>query len=137
MPAKDDSWVLVTGASSGFGEEFARQYAAQGRRLTLVARRLEKLEALASDLRSKYRVDVLVEQADLSSVPAVIDLHKRLRERGISVGVLINNAGHGWQGPFIDEPLDKSTVSQAITDRVMGAWDGAGPAGGTPALPKR
>jgi short-subunit dehydrogenase len=47
MTAKDNSWVLVTGASSGFGEEFARQYAAQGRPLVLVARRLEKLQTLA------------------------------------------------------------------------------------------
>ena len=48
---QDQSWVLVTGASSGFGEEFARQYAAQGRPLVLVARRIEKLQALATELR--------------------------------------------------------------------------------------
>ncbi len=108
MTAKDDSWVLVTGASSGFGEEFARQYAAQGRRLALVARRLEKLQALASELRDQYHVDVIVEQVDLSAIRAVIDLHKRLHERGITVGVLINNAGHGWQGPFLDAPIDKT-----------------------------
>ncbi len=108
MTAKDDSWVLVTGASSGFGEEFARQYAAQGRRLVLVARRLEKLQALASELRDRYRVDVVVEQVDLSAIPAVIDLHKRLSDRGTTIGVLINNAGHGLQGSFLDEPLDKT-----------------------------
>ncbi len=108
MKAKDDSWVLVTGASSGFGEEFARQYAAQGRRLVLVARRLEKLQALASELRDRYRVDVIVEQVDLSAIPAVIELHKRLSECGTTIGVLINNAGHGWQGPFLDAPLDKT-----------------------------
>jgi short-subunit dehydrogenase len=50
MTLKDQSWVPVTGASSGFGEEFARQYAAQGRPLVLVARRLEKLETLATAL---------------------------------------------------------------------------------------
>jgi coniferyl-aldehyde dehydrogenase len=76
-------WVLVTGASSGFGEEFARQYAAQGRPLVLVARRLEKLETLAAKLRETNRVEVIVEQVDVSNVAAVIQLHQRLRERGI------------------------------------------------------
>src|SRR4029450_10873484 len=82
MTVNDQSWWLVTGASSGFGEEFARQYASQGRPLVLVARRIEKLQALATELRDRYRVDVIVEQVDLSNVPAVIQLHQRLRERG-------------------------------------------------------
>jgi NADP-dependent 3-hydroxy acid dehydrogenase YdfG len=47
MKTPDNSWVLITGASSGFGEEFARQYAAQGHALVLVARRLDRLQALA------------------------------------------------------------------------------------------
>jgi len=79
MTLTDQSWVLVTGASSGFGEEFARQYAAQGRPLVLVARRIEKLQALATELRERYRVDVIVEQVDLSNVAAVIQLHQQLR----------------------------------------------------------
>jgi len=101
-----EKWALVTGASSGFGEEFARQYAAQGRPLVLVARRLEKLETLATELRETYRVDVIVEQVDLSNVAAVIQLHQRLRERGIAIDILINNAGHGLQGTFVDGTLD-------------------------------
>jgi short-subunit dehydrogenase len=108
MTAKDNSWVLVTGASSGLGEEFARQYAAQGRPLVLVARRLEKLQTLARELHERYNVDVIVEQVDLSAITAVVELHKRLRERGITIDVLINNAGHGWQGPFLEEPLDRA-----------------------------
>src|SRR6478672_4451033 len=99
-------WALITGASSGFGEEFARQYAAQGRPLVLVARRSEKLQALATELRERYRVDVIVEQVDLSNVAAVIQLHQRLRERGIAIDILINNAGHGLQGTFVDGTLD-------------------------------
>jgi short-subunit dehydrogenase len=73
-----------------------------------VARRIEKLEALASELREKYRIDVIVEQVDLSAITAIVDLHKRLRERGVTIDVLINNAGHGLQGPFLDEPLDRT-----------------------------
>jgi short-subunit dehydrogenase len=106
MTAIDNSWVLITGASSGFGEEFARQYAEQGHSLVLVARRLERLQALAEALRQQYRVDAVVEQVDLSAVAAVIQLHQRLRERGIAIDILVNNAGHGLQGPFLDMQLD-------------------------------
>jgi len=102
----DNSWVLITGASSGFGAEFARQYAAQGHSLVLVARRLDRLETLAERLRQQYGIDVVVEQVDLSDVAAIIQLHQRLRERGIAVDILINNAGHGLQGTFVDGTLD-------------------------------
>jgi len=102
----DPSWVLITGASSGFGEEFARQYAEQGRSLVLVARRLDRLEKLAESIRQQHRVEVVVEQVDLSSITAVIELQKRLLGRGISIDILINNAGHGLQGPFLDSQLD-------------------------------
>ena len=95
---RDTPWVLITGASSGFGEEFARQYAERGHSLVLVARRLERLQKLAEALRQQHRIEVIVEQADLSDVAAVIDLHQRLCERGISIDILINNAGHGLQG---------------------------------------
>jgi hypothetical protein len=100
------SWVLITGASSGFGEEFARQYAEQGHALVLVARRLDRLQALAEALRKQHGIEVIVEQVDLSDIAAIIQLHERLRERGIEIDILINNAGHGLQGPFVDAPLD-------------------------------
>ncbi|ALI10414.1 MULTISPECIES: SDR family oxidoreductase [Pseudomonas] len=108
MKSNENSWVLITGASSGFGEEFARQYAAQGKSLVLVARRLDKLEALSKELRERFGTEVINEQVDLSSIPAVIELHKRLVQRGIAVDVLINNAGHGLQGPFLDHAIDQS-----------------------------
>jgi short-subunit dehydrogenase len=106
MNAPDNSWVLITGASSGFGEEFARQYAAQGHSLVLVARRLDRLQKLAEALRQQFRIEAVVEQVDLSDFAAIIQLHQRLQERGIEIDILINNAGHGLQGPFVDAPLD-------------------------------
>src|SRR5213596_3097754 len=104
-PGKKE-WVLVTGASSGFGEEFARQYAAQGHPLVLVARRLDRLQTLAEKIRQQHRIEVVVERVDLSDVAAVSQLHQRLRERNIAIDILINNAGHGLQGPFLGAQLD-------------------------------
>lgn len=106
MTTRDNSWVLITGASSGFGEEFARQYAEQGHPLVLVARRLDRLQRLAEELRQQFRIEIIVEQVDLSDGAAVIQLHERLRERSIVIDILINNAGHGLQGPFLDDRLD-------------------------------
>ncbi|HEY6245879.1 MAG TPA: SDR family NAD(P)-dependent oxidoreductase [Pyrinomonadaceae bacterium] len=106
MELETKTWVLITGASSGFGEEFARQYAEQGHALVLVARRLDRLQAIAEEIRQQHRVEVAVEQVDLSDVTAIVQLQERLRERGIAIEILINNAGHGLQGPFLDADLD-------------------------------
>ena len=106
MKTTDSSWVLITGASSGFGEEFARQYAGQGHSLVLVARRLDRLQAFAEALRRQHHIDVVVEQVDLLTVDEVIKLHQRLHERDIMIDILVNNAGHGLHGPFLDVPLD-------------------------------
>jgi short-subunit dehydrogenase len=106
MTTTDNSWVLITGASSGFGAEFARLYAAQGHPLVLVARRMDRLQALAEALRQRHRIDIVVEQVDLSDVAAIVQLHQRLRERGIAIDILINNAGHGLQGTFVDGTLN-------------------------------
>jgi uncharacterized protein len=106
MKTINKTWVLITGASSGFGEEFARQYAEQGYSVVLVARRLERLQKIAEALRRQFGIEIVVEQVDLSDVAAIIQLHQRLRERDIAIDILINNAGHGLQGPFIDSKLD-------------------------------
>lgn len=102
----NNKWALITGASSGFGEEFARQYASQGHSLVLVARRKDKLESLAASLRTKHQIEVIVEGVDLSDLDSVKSLHQRVQERGISIDVLINNAGYGLQGGFQDGNLN-------------------------------
>src|SRR5688500_19121119 len=90
MKTRDKSWVLITGASSGFGEEFARQYAEQGHSLVLVARRMDRLQKIAQALRQQFGVEVVAEQVDLSDVAAITQLHQRLRERDIAIDILIN-----------------------------------------------
>jgi uncharacterized protein len=77
-----------------------------GHALVLVARRLDRLQVIAEAIRQQHRVEIVVEQVDLSDVGAIVRLHERLRDRGIAIDILINNAGHGLQGPFADAPLD-------------------------------
>jgi short-subunit dehydrogenase len=91
--------ALVTGASSGIGEAIAREYAARGKALVLTARRTERLEALAAELSA--RVPCLVLAADLADPAAPDALHAQLRERGIFVDTLVNNAGFGIPGRLL------------------------------------
>ncbi len=99
-----ETTVVVTGASSGIGAELARELARRGHGVTLVARRVEKLDQLAEELRKEHGVEAAVESADLQDRAARDGLADRLLERGV-VG-LVNNAGYGDTGPFVKAELD-------------------------------
>jgi uncharacterized protein len=100
--ASSNGTVLVTGASSGIGEELAREFARRGRHVLLVARRADKLEALAASLGSA--ADVLA--ADLSHAVERAALPERVAELGLVVDVLVNNAGLSTSGPvFGSDPV--------------------------------
>jgi short-subunit dehydrogenase len=103
-------WALVTGASSGFGVEFATLLAARSANQVLVARRKEPMEELADTLRRTNGVQVIVEPADLSIPGAAAELRNRIDRRGLDVDVLVNNAGRGLNGDFLDQPLETSTA---------------------------
>ena len=87
--------TLITGASTGIGEEFARQFAARGDDLVLVARSADKLEALAAQLRAANGVEVTVIAMDLSEPDAAAKLFEHTTRLGLEVSVLVNNAGAG------------------------------------------
>lgn len=100
-------WALVAGASDGIGEHFAREIAARGVNVILLARRESVLAALAADLREKYGVDVRTVVADLTHA----DLMERVEPaiRDVEVGLLVYNAGavHG-KTRFLEAPVDRA-----------------------------
>lgn len=93
--------ALITGASSGIGWEFAKLFAADGSDLVLVARREERLRALADELKDEFGVDVFVLPKDLSDPEAPKEIYEHLKREGIDVDVVVNNAGFGARGPFV------------------------------------
>jgi short-subunit dehydrogenase len=107
MDDVNGKWALVTGASSGFGVEFATLLAEQNANLILAARRTEPMEKLAEQLRQKHRVKAIVEGLDLSVPGAGAELKTRLDKQGIAVDILVNNAGFGLFGDFASQPIQE------------------------------
>jgi len=94
--------ALVTGASSGIGTAIARELAERGHDLILVARREQRLRSLADELTSEHEIGAEVIACDLSEADERERLHSAIAERGRWVEVLVNNAGFGSEGRFVD-----------------------------------
>lgn len=94
--------ALITGASSGIGYELAKLFARDGHDLVLVARRKDRLEAIKQEIDTKYGVNVLVIDQDLSELHAGEALYKYLKDSNLSIDFLVNNAGFGERGPFTE-----------------------------------
>ncbi|MFC7375794.1 SDR family NAD(P)-dependent oxidoreductase [Brachybacterium sp. GCM10030267] len=106
--------TLITGASSGIGRAVARELAARGSDLVLVARRIDRLDALAHELRNAHDIRVETVPADLSvrrPGPAIRD---ELARRGVGVTSLVNNAGFGSDGAFEDEDPERLADEVAV-----------------------
>jgi short-subunit dehydrogenase len=99
--------ALITGASSGIGKELARIHASKGGNVVLVARRGAELESLRSELEDKYNIHVSIFQQDLSEEGAAIKVYEFCKENNIEIEYLMNNAGFGGHGNFVDRPLVK------------------------------
>lgn len=108
-PPRADSTCLVTGASSGIGADLARLLAQKGYGVTLVARREDRLRTLADELAAAHGVRAEVAACDLSDEAARDALAATVAERGLTVDVLVNNAGFSTTGP-----VHKSTPSREV-----------------------
>ncbi|GAB3084978.1 mycolate reductase [Corynebacterium aquatimens] len=107
-----NSYALITGASQGIGEAMARDFAAEGYNLIIVARREDVLRSLATELNSAHGVDVIVEARDLSVESDVDALCDLISDK--TVTIIVNSAGIASFGPFMDQDWDYETNQFAL-----------------------
>lgn len=100
-------YAVVTGSSRGLGAAFARALALRKRNLVLVARSKDKLEALAGELEATRAIHAVVLPCDLTSPQAARRLSDDLQARNLEIDMLVNNAGFGERGAFVDLPLER------------------------------
>lgn len=109
--------VVITGASSGIGTELARGLARRGHPLLLVARRKERMDELADELRGQYSIDVEVQPLDLSSAEFRQQLANRLRTE--PVAGLCNSAGFGTSGVFQELPIERESEEVVLNSLTL------------------
>jgi hypothetical protein len=101
-------WALITGGSSGLGIQFAHQLAARGANLVLAARRQAPMADLAATLTTRHGIRVEVVAIDLARRDVGTELKAHLDAQGIAIDILINNAGYGVFGDFLEQPLQRT-----------------------------
>ncbi|AZB42150.1 SDR family oxidoreductase [Bacillus sp. FJAT-42376] len=101
-----NEYVLITGASGGIGMELAKIAAEKGYALILAARNEKKLLELKENLEKQYRTAVMVHQADLSKPEEISKMAEELKQKQIHVSYLVNNAGFGLYGEFLETNLE-------------------------------
>jgi short-subunit dehydrogenase len=113
-----DKWALVTGASSGIGAALAREMATHGAKLILTARRLDRLEKLAAELTAKG-TEVRIITADLNDPAAPQKIYEATEGVGLTVDILINNAGLGQYGAFCASPVEQELSQIRVNCEAM------------------
>ena len=99
--------VLITGATSGIGYELAKIFAMNKYNLIISARNKKNLESIQSDFEKEYGVDIKVFEKDLSKRNSAVELFNEVKAENLKVDILINNAGAGYVGEFLDEDIQK------------------------------
>jgi short-subunit dehydrogenase len=107
MSTSQNRFVLVTGATSGIGYELARLFAENGYNLVLVARSGEELLARSQEFSSQYQVQAIPIAKDLFNPNAATELYNEVKAKGIEVNILVNDAGQGVYGPFVQSDLQR------------------------------
>jgi uncharacterized protein len=113
-PPDAGSTVIVTGASSGIGAALARELASRGHGVTLVARRRDELRRLAADIEADHAVAARTHVADLAKPKARLAVIRAVRDDGLEIAGLCNNAGVGKFGPFHEEDPDRLNALVAL-----------------------
>lgn len=108
-------WAVVTGASSGIGEAFARRLATTGMNLVLIARREDRLRKLADDLQARHSVSVRVVSADLSRDDFLLLIERATDD--VPIGLLVNNAGIAPAGPFLEHDVATELATLHVNSR--------------------
>ncbi|UZW65665.1 SDR family NAD(P)-dependent oxidoreductase [Priestia flexa] len=98
----EKGYALITGASGGIGRQLAYHFAEDGYSLVLVARSKENLEELKKELENNYSISVLISIKDLSKQEEALKLYDEIKQQRITVQFLVNNAGFGLYGTFIE-----------------------------------
>lgn len=111
--------VVITGGSEGLGFEIARQFARRGRNVVLVARRRDALDAAASAIRREFGTFVLPLPLDVTSLDAPVKLESVLLEHGFYADILVNSAGMGLSGAYIDEPGERIAALVDLNARAL------------------
>lgn len=107
MATLENNYVLITGATVGIGYELAKLFAKDGYHLILVSRTSEDLERVSAEFRSAYGVEVIPIPIDLFEPNAPFELYDSIKAKGITVDILVNDAGQGVYGNFIDSDIYK------------------------------
>jgi short-subunit dehydrogenase len=104
---KEKSYTLITGGTSGIGYELARLLAKDGHNLMIVARSQEELDRIAHELASAYSVTVVTLSKDLFKRKAAFEVYDFVKSQGIQIDILVNDAGQGQYGEFINTDLER------------------------------
>ena len=104
---KNSKYALITGGTSGIGYELAKLLAADGYNLVLVSRTQEDLDSVAEELRSVHGVDVRTISKDLFYPGNALELTDEIRDYGLQIDILVNDAGQGQYGPFVAQDLNR------------------------------